>query len=599
MERARDGFRMGPLIRRRAGRPGMRIEYQGGPRGVTPSFAADTEPAHSGGNAARLIRYRPRHIPAAPRMPFDRDRGGKRGVDLNEFLNHEVYPRLFDRLDAAFPEFAWARRGKAWVATAEAASRRLPEAPRPDRVYCYENRPWGMLIHGGGFVRWLEYLKHGHNLSGPAFIEAVGELASLAGARLPAREYTSEEMDLLRARAARHSILETSIEVLHLSLLSDVGDDARAYLKSRGLHEDAIAELRIGFYSSRPELANALEKAGLDPVAVQQSGILWDQLEGYVLFPWMDAHGHPQSLYGRWPSDLVPAGHRKYLALPGEGTKASPLYLDRARRAGCRDLVLVEGLLDAAVAQVTGDPRVIACMAARPSQLQVETLRRHKMAAVTLCLDPDDAGDDGTLATIDTFARAGLTTYVAPRLPDGLDPDAFILKGGLDAWRNHIAAADHAFRFRAKVLVASFIGPAGERDWTDKNLVDCLDAALEVDAGVTDPQQVAALESFFWPEIFHQTGFSEETVRAQRTALRDRLRTEQVRRDSAALIRQVQETIEQGHVEAALSELGDGLRRIGTIRGGTAPAVYTLDAFLREIREIRPACRPDGTISTR
>jgi hypothetical protein len=57
-------------------------------------------------------------------------------------------------------------------------------------------------------------------------------------------------------------------------------------------------------------------------------------MTGYAVFPWADASGQPMTHYGRWPAKTVPddEADKKTLALPGEGTKASPLYFDRARR---------------------------------------------------------------------------------------------------------------------------------------------------------------------------------------------------------------------------------------------------------------------------
>ena len=72
--------------------------------------------------------------------------------DLDDFLDGKVYPALFDRLDRAFPEYGFKRKGNRWEATAD-ATRSLPGSPRPDRVNCYGNSPWGLVIQGGDFVR--------------------------------------------------------------------------------------------------------------------------------------------------------------------------------------------------------------------------------------------------------------------------------------------------------------------------------------------------------------------------------------------------------------------------------------------------------------
>src|SRR5262249_30252032 len=142
------------------------------------------------------------------------------------------------------------------------------------------------------------------------------------------------------------------------------------------------------------------------------------------------------------------------VALVGEGTKRSPLYLDRALAARCRQVVLVEGPFDAGIAQAYGDPRVIACVAAMLSDLQVKTLKRCGIESVIITLDPDCAGEAGILSCLKSLDAAGITGYVAPKLPDGMDPDEFIVAHGLEAWKEHVGAAIHGYRYQAEVILA-------------------------------------------------------------------------------------------------------------------------------------------------
>ncbi|MCO5166612.1 MAG: toprim domain-containing protein [Planctomycetes bacterium] len=371
------------------------------------------------------------------------DGGCKR--PLGVFLEEEVLPRLFERLDQAFPEFGWEATQDGWVATNRETTKRVLDA-RPERVIC--NRPFGFYAHGGQALTWLAYVNGGRAPRGQAFLESARRLCELAGVPFPEREVSAEELRAVQAAEARRAALEAVTAIVQRLYASEAAAAARAYVRERGLDDAQAAEMGLGFYPSVADVRYALAPE-LHPVA-REAGLLWERLEGYVLFPWLDDWGRPLTLYGRWPGKAPPERRPKAVALPGSGTKRSPLYFDRARAAGERDLVLVEGVLDAAVLQARGETRVVACVGAQLARAQVETLVRHKVASVTICLDPDRAGERGALACVRALGEAGIAAYVAPRLPDGLDPDELVLRDGLDAWRAHLGRAQAGARWRAE-----------------------------------------------------------------------------------------------------------------------------------------------------
>jgi len=51
------------------------------------------------------------------------------------------------------------------------------------------------------------------------------------------------------------------------------------------------------------------------------------------------------------------------------------------------------GAISAALLQAKGERSVIGCMDAQLSNLQVETLARYGVRSVTICPNPDDAGE--------------------------------------------------------------------------------------------------------------------------------------------------------------------------------------------------------------
>ena len=61
--------------------------------------------------------------------------------------------------------------------------------------------------------------------------------------------------------------------------------------------------------------------------------------------------------------------------------------------------------------------------------------------------------------------QMGISVFVAPKLPDNLDLDRFILKYGIEAWQKHINNAEHGFHWQANRFMSQF------KTSTDKDTV--------------------------------------------------------------------------------------------------------------------------------
>ncbi len=294
---------------------------------------------------------------------------------------------------------------------------------------------------GGGPVQYLHRLRGGDGKPrGTEFIELGKELCAFAGVDFPEGKPPPEAQARYDFLSQRSALLANIIEFCQ----TKIRDEHKEYLHQRGFTPDDIAELRIGYYD-----VAALRKhlAGYDKTFLESCGVLWRELDGYLVFPWNDDRKRPLTLYYKWTAKTPPGGKPKTTALPNPKLDGNPIMeskhvpycFDRAR--GEKNVVLVEGVTDAALAQVRGDKRVIACVAAQLSKGQVETLRRHKVESVTICLDPDKAGDNGITSCVKSLEEAGIKPLIAPRLPEDLDPDEFIIQYGIGAWKTHIDSA--------------------------------------------------------------------------------------------------------------------------------------------------------------
>jgi len=369
---------------------------------------------------------------------------------LSDFYNDEIRPRLTADLVYDWPGHNWHRSHGKWRG---ACPRHTSESGTSFNV-SLDSNCWfcsGCGV-GGGPVQYLYWLQGGTGSPrGREFVEILRVLAARVGLTLPERELTDDERAAAEEVAAKRGALELIYHVCQDYLGSDVGEQARAYLQSRGIDNDAIRALELGLYPPLREIRSALAAAGYQPGV--DTGA-WQKLVGYVTFPWRDDYGQPLTLYGRWPgSSGWLAGCEKTMALPGEGSKTSPLYFDRLRRAHHDDATLVEGLLDAAVAQSNGLTNVIAYVGAQPSHAQHRVLARHRIKAATICSDPDHGGETGILSFLRN-TDPSIRAYVAPKLPDGMDPDVLLLSRGIDGWREHIARAEPGHLWRTRHILS-------------------------------------------------------------------------------------------------------------------------------------------------
>jgi len=477
---------------------------------------------------------------------------------IDELLKHEVYPALFNRLNTAFPEFGWRRTGNSWTATVwpQEFPHRMGHE-NPTRPVVYQDRPWRISIQGHFGVRFLAYVNGGQIPSPTEYIPAARTIFEKAGVPFPEREYLPKDAEREARMERRRNALDAVIAHCQENLWSERGRATRDYLvKESGLTEEAIKDLELGLYPSATTAFSYLEGEGVDKQAAAE--VVWTRMEGYVIFPWADAIGEPLTLYGCWPGH-PPRDLPKFLTLPGEGTKTTLLYFDKVRQARHKDVILVEGVFDAAICQEKGDSRVVACAAAELSGSQVETLARHRPTSVTICLDPDGGGERGTLSCITSLREAGIKTYVPPPLPDRMNPHEFVIKNGIDAWKEHIDRKVHSLRYQAEILIRRRKTKA---EWTDVQKVAVLDEAIALDAATTAPSDITDLDLFFWPVIRQAIGSSEEAIEVRRVEAREKQARERIRSEHESLLLESQNLMREGNVEEAKEFLRAGIDRL-------------------------------------
>jgi DNA primase len=300
---------------------------------------------------------------------------------------------------------------------------------------------------------------------GIGFGEALRQLADRAGVRLADPQASSTQARL----ADRLKDLNRAAAMyFHEALLhSPEAAGARKHLADRGVNDETIEEFRLGYCpADRAIVEKQLTGQGFTPQELDMAGLLrrrddgstYSIFRGRLMIPIQDERSDYAGFGARALDDSKP----KYINSPQSVIfeKGSVLYAIHRARDSIRDTgygVIVEGYMDALAAHQHGYRNVVASMGTALTERQVSSLTRLASKFV-LALDPDAAGDEATLRSLESSWRilerprsapqASLTapeTRPAPELfvmalPRGKDPDE-IIREDKAAWEQYLATA--------------------------------------------------------------------------------------------------------------------------------------------------------------
>ena len=312
-------------------------------------------------------------------------------------------------------------------------------SPDKQMFYCFG------CSEGGNVFSFLMKLNH------LTFPEAVRHLAKKVGVIIPERPMSREEKERYSLAEQIRRVNELAAGLFMSTLRSPAGEDAREYLRKRGIGESAIETFRLGF---SPEgwthLSEYLDKKGVSPKLAQQAGLLvertgksqgyYDRFRGRVMIPIEDVDGRVIAFGGR----VMGAGEPKYMNSPESAiyTKGNTLYGLARTREAIREkgfALLVEGYFDLIALWNAGITNVVAMLGTALTRAQVDLIRRYTTRVVAV-FDPDEAGKKALARSLELFL-AGNVHARAVILPDGQDPDEFVRVNGREKMDEVVAKA--------------------------------------------------------------------------------------------------------------------------------------------------------------
>jgi len=371
--------------------------------------------------------------------------------------------------------------------------------PERQSFHCF-----GCKKGGDIFSFWMEY----HSTTFP---EAVRDLAERYNITITEGYSVEVEKKKADQRNSLSRINEITLDYFHRALNSAVGKPARDYLKSRGIPEKTIAQLRLGFAPNEWNgLIKVLNKHRADMNIAVQAGVIiqkekggyYDRFRGRIMFPIIDQRQQVVGFGGRVLDDSLP----KYLNTPetpmfhkGEtlyGLNESFKVIREKGRA-----VIVEGYMDWIALKKHGLEEAVATLGTALTERHVRKLKGYAKEAV-IVFDADDAGKSAALKSLHVFANEGLSAR-AVVLPEGHDPDSFVNENGLDSFLDLLSQASPMFDF--------YLDQKMTKEDSDEEKIRALKELLPVLSEI----RVFTMRSLYVRRLAERIGVREDVILAE------------------------------------------------------------------------------------
>ncbi len=379
--------------------------------------------------------------------------------------------------------------------------------PEHQLYYCFGCKAGGSVIQ---FIMEIERLE---------FREAVRFLADQLHMPLPQME---NDPDWQRKRDQRDRLLEANREaarIFHQTLYTPEGEASLNYLKKRGLTDSVIRKFGLGAAPDKWDfLTQQLLQKGYTLDELRQVGLTvvkeaetlpdgtsrpkraFDMFRNRAIFPIIDQYGNVLAFGGR----ILGEGQPKYL-----NTSDTPVFNKRLgvyaanllrKERHLERVVLVEGYMDVVSLTQFGVTGVCATLGTALTNEQAKLLKRFA-PKVYLSYDGDSAGQHAILRGLDILEAEGIPARVLD-FPDGLDPDEFIRRDGLEGFEKLPALSPATYRMRRLKEQFDLSTQEGRTEYA------------KTCAPILSQLEPVEMENHL-QQLMVQTGFSHEVLLAQ------------------------------------------------------------------------------------
>ena len=252
-------------------------------------------------------------------------------------------------------------------------------------------------------------------------------------------------------------IMSLAERFLQNNLKSSSGIDAKKYLEERGINEEIIAEFGIGLsLDNATSLKDLLLKKGYGIDKLIELGVVnehgFDVFARRITFPLWNIDGDIVGFSGRIyrNEDSAKYVNSKETKIFKKGELLYNYHNARDYAKREKFILVVEGFMDAIRLSANGIKNVIALMGTSLTSNHINLLKKLRVKVI-LCLDNDDAGLTATINNGMMLIKNNVDVGII-RLSGSKDPDEYILKNGIDSFKNLLKEPISYFEFRINSL---------------------------------------------------------------------------------------------------------------------------------------------------
>lgn len=331
--------------------------------------------------------------------------------------------------------------------------------------------PQRQIFHCFGCGAGGDVIKFVMQLRGLSFTEALEFLAERYNISIDtsqSRKTTSGKQQLLQ-----YTVIAEEFYYRQLRYSSE-GSVAREYLKKRLITDRIVEEQRLGYApKSWDALARHFREKGLDLHKGLELGLFgvttnrsqdkfYDRFRNRLIFPIRNSSGQVVAFGGRTLEDGPSTNEPKYLNSPESELyqKRKILYQFHLAQEACRkekrQLVLVEGYMDALAFHRVGFYRIVATLGTALTPQQARLIKRIA-DEVILVYDGDEAGIKAMVRNFPVLAQEGIKSSCII-LPDGMDPDDFFRSHSMQDFEVLMEARKDLGEFVVEEIVKTWDG---------------------------------------------------------------------------------------------------------------------------------------------